>query len=174
MKTLLTFAVATLACVAIAQDMTMPPPPELKKLDFLHGSWKSEGKAMDPSGAEIKTSGKATCGKALRGMWVEFKTEENMGPGGDMAGALMLTYDPYKKKYTGAWFDSFSPQHLIVEGDFVGNKLVLTSNEIDMGPDGKMTFRVTYDPKSANHINFLLEMKMGDSWAPAMSIDYKK
>ena len=83
------------------------PPPELKKVEYFVGTWKSEGEMkpgpMGPGGKMIMTEHNQWMDG---GFFLTMQSEFTTGAMGSGSGMAFMGYDPGKKVYTYAEFNS--------------------------------------------------------------------
>ena len=106
MKRLLVIIVLALAvpCLAFGQPQTAQPPkpgPEVQKLAYTLGTWKTEGeaKAGNPFGPAGKFSGTGTCEWFAGGFHLVCRGEST-GPAGKATNLSIAGYDAEAKVYT--------------------------------------------------------------------------
>jgi len=102
MKRLLVIVVLALVvpCLAFAQATPPKPGPEVQKLAYYVGTWKSEGEAKASSfGPAGKFSGTDTCEWFAGGFHLMCRGE-GTGPQGKMTDLGIFAYDAEAKTYT--------------------------------------------------------------------------
>ncbi len=165
-------SLAALVCMSavIAQEMTMAPPPkELGWVEFLNGTWSADMTMMDPSGKASKGKGRIATRRSMGGMYFESDFSMKMD-GMDFYGKQLLSYDAQKKGFVAWWFDSVAPGAMEMHGNMDGKMLRMVSTPTPVpGMPEKVVFRVTYTKLSSARVDFKLEMKQGDTWAPMMN-----
>lgn len=172
MLTTLAFASVLMAA---PQDPMMSPIPkaELAAISFLTGRYTGTGTGDDGQGNSMKMTGTSN-GVMEFDRWLNLHTDFNMGPGGTLAGRMMLTYNSTNKEYEGVWFDNMTDAPLNAKGYTEGKYLVLFSDELEMMPGQKTIFKIVYSKESATAYRFTMKMKMGEQWLPMMDMNYKK
>ena len=108
---LLTMAVP---CLAFGQAQTAPPPkpgPEIQRLGFLVGTWKTEsGSSSSTTNWEWFVGGFGVVGR-----------EEGTDPGGKYSNLRVMTFDPVEKVYTHYMMTSVGPGGSLAKGTVAGN-----------------------------------------------------
>lgn len=154
-----------------AQEMSDQPPAELKKLEWLIGTWTGK---FDWSMEGMESSVDMTWTNSWDGTFM--KGVSTM----DMMGMMIketsyLAWDKGKNQYSMWTFTNFAPMPRIEHGKLEGDKVITISEPWDVGmPGGPTVSRATLIRLSANEMDFLLEFKMGDSWTKAASGRLKK
>lgn len=149
------------------------PTEELKKLDFLVGDYSGTEKiSFGPQTANSKSNSKGEM--MLGGRYLHTVVDYTIEGAPTMHGMHMLTYDPVKKSYECWWFDSETSAPMHLSGNFIGDKLVVTSDPTDMPGMGKVVIRTSWWKNGDKGVRFLLEMQQGDTWATMMDGDYHK
>lgn len=168
-------AMILLSSVALAgQGFELPPPPkELAKANFMLGKWRGTEKMPGMGGITAKASlvGK----KTLDNRYYETTHVMDMGKAGKLEGLHLLSYDAFKKQYRAFWFDSSSPGVMEMSGNFQGNKLIMISKPTEVpGMPAPLTMRATWTKHSNTKVDFLLQSKEGDKWAPMIEGTFRK
>ncbi|MBV9157166.1 MAG: DUF1579 family protein [Acidobacteriaceae bacterium] len=154
-------------CVAnYAQNPQMPQPaPELKKLDYFVGTWKTD--------AEMKASPNGPGGKMTatdHNEWMQgnfflmIHSNFSLGMGSGLEVGVM-GYDPVRKVYTYASYNSFG-EHETGTGTLDGDTWTWNSEQTGM-PGGKWR----YTQKILSPTSFSIKFEMapdGSTWATAM------
>src|SRR5258708_7668688 len=104
------FFVSILACTAAAaaQGPPMPAPgPELKKLDYFVGTWKSDAemKQMGSNAPSVKMSGEDRIEWMSGHFFLAIHSTETI-PGMHVLASGFMGYDPESKSYTMDIFNS--------------------------------------------------------------------
>ena len=134
MRKLLVIIVLALAvpCLAFGQAQTAQPPkpgPEVQKLAYSLGTWKTEGEAKaSPFGPAGKFSGTDTCEWFAGGFHLVCRGE-GTGPTGKMVSLSIFAYDVEAKAYTYYGISSV--------GESVSSKGSLAGNTWTWLADGK-------------------------------------
>lgn len=151
-----------IASTALAQVQMPTPLPEVKKLDYFVGAWKTEGNMKaGPYGPGGQVTGTDTA-EWMRGNFfivVHSNFKGAMGSGMELS---VLGYDPAKKVYT---FDSFnsSGEHETATGTLDGD--TWTWNSESQG----MKWRYTEKMLSPTSYNIKFEMAAPDgTWSTMM------
>lgn len=163
---------------AHAQGMpSVAPPPEMKAVDFMVGNFKGTANfymngQKSPSPCSVKSE------RALNDRYVHTMIDYQMKmqgmPDMKIAGMHMLTYDPAGKQYVAWWFDGTASTVMHMTGNFDGDKLVLVSDPTPMEPGGPAGVMRTTWWKKGSEVDYLLEMKQGDSWTTFMDGEFHK
>ncbi len=145
----------------------LPPAPEMKKLDFLIGSWKSVSKIYDKDGKIVRTVTSDDFGESsgyrlrsiMGGLYIESDPES------EFARSWYFFHKPDKKFYQASI--DFQGNFDILAGNFQGEKLVLT--EIMAKPHrdgGTIMWRRTYHNIAKKSFNVLMEYSRdkGKTW----------
>jgi hypothetical protein len=163
MKLMLTLiAAAALSACATAQQPNMEPAPELKKFEWMLGTWTAKI-SWDMEGQKFETD--TTMVNSWHGKF--FKSDWTM----DMMGAKMTEtvftgYDAASKKYKSITFTNFSSQPRFEDGEIKGDTFVSWTSQpwmVDGAPEAT-TARATFTKKSEKSAHFLLEFKQKDKW----------
>ena len=167
MKKLLIIVFIALAvpCLAFGQAQTVQPPkpgPEVQKLAYYVGTWKTEGEIKaGPFGPAGKLSSTDTCEWFAGGFHIVCRGE-GIGPSGKRTGLDILAYDAEAKAYTYCGISSF------VENE--GAKGSLTGNTWTWLWDGKAAgkaakYRYTEVQVSPTSYTFKVEYSVaGGPW----------
>lgn len=126
------------------------PPPELKKLEILLGSWTSNDHMFEsPFGPESNSTGKTTCKWVFNGMHLEGNHEFEMA-GKPMYGRSTWGWDPERKQYQIVWVDGTAPSAIVYNGAFSSdNTLVFYSTYMWQGKAVSEKLTYTFpDPDS--------------------------
>ncbi|MBX3119104.1 MAG: DUF1579 family protein [Fimbriimonadaceae bacterium] len=170
MKKLIGILVLFTSVLVSAQDhmMDMSPPKEVSKLDFMLGKWTGSYTSY-MEGMEMSMKGTIVTKKAVGGRYVQSDHTYSGKGMPEMSGMHMASYDPETKEYFGYWFDSTAPGAMEMRGNFMGATLRMVSKPTAVpGMPEPIVMRAWYTKVSATKIDFLLEMKMGNDWAPMM------
>jgi hypothetical protein len=133
--------------------------PELKKLDFLTGKSSSKGKMFLPGQAPADWTSRDSAAWMKGGNLLKTEsTSEFPGLGADETVEFMA-YDKEARVYRFWRFSSMEAMPTEASGNFEGNRLVMVTK-----PYMGQVYRATWEPKPANQVYFLLEMKAGDSY----------
>jgi len=166
--------VAAIGVVAWAQDLAPKPAPELAKIDYWVGDWTATLKTsfMGQTGT-MKSN--VTYKKVLGGLHLQGMHEYIMDPSMKMTGMHVISYDAANKHWVSYWFDQSEPGAMEMTGPFDGDKIVMVSKPTKtQSMPGEIVMRASYIKKSAKSMEFKLEMKEGDKWAPMMEGTYTK
>lgn len=151
------------------------PPVEVKKLDFLAGSWSADQKVYMPGSTTAQTSSALVqCQWVLLGRFLSYRYQTSFPGMGDFQGQMLFTYDPETKSYRSWWFDSMSSQVSESEGNFEGSKLIMVSKPEEVPGMGLTSMRTTFELKPGKEVYFLLEMKTGEKWEKMLEADFNK
>jgi len=120
MKRLSILIVLALSVPCMAQTAQPPAPgPEVQKLGYFLGTWKSEGESKaSPFGPAGKFSGIETCEWFAGGFQLVCRAEGTM-PGGKRTSLAILTYDGAAKAYT-SYSISSQGESMSVKGSLAG------------------------------------------------------
>lgn len=157
----LIMAAASFAQEEGAEDMMGPmgPPPEMKEIAFLVGTWDVAMEwRMTPESEWIPSPGKATYMYVLDGAAMHMNYSGEMGP--DMppfAGSMIQCYNREMKKWQSAWVDNMAAQISYYTGDMVGDTVTLSGEDIYGGQ--KMLSRV----RTFNHTETSFDWTMENS-----------
>lgn len=173
--TMLTSLALASVLLTSPQDPMMSPIPktELAALSFLTGRFTGTGTGDDGTGNAIKMTGTSN-GVMEFDRWLNLHADYDMGPGGQLDGRFLVTYNATKKEYVGTWFDNLSDVPLMAHGYVEGKYLVFFSDEFEMMPGQKTIFKIVYSKESASTYNFSIKAKMGNDWMQMMAMSYKK
>lgn len=174
MKKLILTAVFAAAAFGVQAQMGTPIPKEVEGCKFMLGVWEAD-MTMAFMGQESKGKAKVVNSMAVGGRFLRGDHQYEVPGMGTNHGMQMLTYDGGKKKWVSQWFDSTDAGFMEMEGDWVGNTMTLTSKPTPMaGSDQAMIMRAIYKKIDDKTMEFRLEMKQGDQFAPMMWGTYKK
>ena len=144
---------------------------EMKRLDFLLGSWK--GTETPSGGPDGKTPATISGDRVLGGTWLQLR--ERSGSGATATSNLrMLTYDPESKMYTAEWFSADRPTVVHFSGNFNGDTLILLSKPIPAASATTATYRATWAHPKKDQLTFLLEIQIAGKWTPVTECHYNK
>ncbi len=161
-RILISLMFATAATTAFAQQMPdLTPPAELKKLDWMIGTWTGT-MPMDMEGMKFDSVG--TMKIDMDGKFMRTVSVMDM-MGMKMTESMFLGYDSAKKQYVSWAYTNMSANPRIERGNFEGDRFVMTSDPwvMDMSPEASVS-RSTFLKKSATTALFTLEFKMADKW----------
>ena len=164
------FGIALCAATASFAQLSTEPPAELKKLDYLIGSWTGEGD-FAVSGLELKVKVETTT--SWDGQFIKQVSKMDFG--------MMVTtetmyigWDPKKSEYTAYAFTNSAPTPRIERGKLgEDGKLVMTSDPWEIMGQA-VASRATSWKKSDSEAGFILEMKMGEEWTKASEVTMKR
>ena len=132
------------------------PAPEVKRLAYNVGTWNMVGEAKPfgpmPGG---KLTGTEKCEWMSGGFFVTCHSQVTGGMG-PVKGVSFMGYDPNEKVYTYHAFNSMGDA-IEAKGTVNGDTWNWTS-ESKMGPDAKLSVRVTVKEVSPTEYTFKLEM----------------
>jgi hypothetical protein len=161
--------VAILACsvLAVGQGMPAPTPaPELKKLDYFVGTWKSEGELKPGSMGPGSQGGKfseVTHSNWMAGRFFLVENTTASGVMGHLVEVAYLGYDSQTKNYTYDAFNNLGEaEHS--KGTVEGDTWTWTSTENMGGQPMKGRFTITVTSPTAYSFKFEI--------APASGGDY--
>jgi hypothetical protein len=154
------------SAAAFAQAPQMPQPaPELKKLDYFVGTWKTDADMKaGPTGPASKVTGTDHFEWMQGNFFVLIHTTftSSMGSGVEMAA---MGYDPAKKVYTYTSFNSFG-EHETGTGTVEGDTWTWNS---DPNTSNGMKWRFTEKILSPTSYSIKFEMAPdGANWATVM------
>jgi len=165
MKRLLVIVVLLLAvpCLAFGQAQPPKPGPEVQKLAYYLGTWKSEGevKVGSPSHPAGKFSGTESC-EWFAGVFHLVCRGEGTGPRGKSTSMGILAYDTEAKVYTYYGISSL--------GETDSGKMTITGNTWTSTFEGKMAdkpanFRFSEVQESPTSYTFKFESSVaGGPW----------
>lgn len=145
------------ANVLSAQEEFPKPGPRQKLLAKMAGDWSSSVKFYPPGADEpVASKGEYKAEMSLGGYFL-ITTYKGAFGGDEFQGHGMTGYDPFEKKYTGAWADSMGPFIYQTEGQFDEAGRVYTETMEGPGPDGKpMKFHSVTRFEDENHMHYTL------------------
>ncbi len=171
MKRVFGIALLLVSAFVLAQDgmMSMTPPKEVAKLDFMTGRWSGTFTShMGPAEEAVKVTMVGKRSVSGRYIQCDYTMDSKSMP--NMSGLQLATYDESTKDYLAYWFDSTAAGAMEMHGNFMGNTLRFISKPTPMpGMDQPVVMRTWYTKVSATKVEFLLEMKQGDAWVPVMN-----
>lgn len=166
---ILLLALSGLTGSAVAQEMPVEPPAELKALAWQNGDWEGTVKWSMPgmegdSVMAFKVSFEGPFQKSVSTMEMQ---------GMKMIETGYLAWDAAKKEFVMWTFTNFAPMPRVERGHLNKEKMVMTSDPWEvMGQT--MVSRATMTKKSDKEMSFVLEFKMGDSFTKAAEGSFKK
>lgn len=161
---------AVLAVVpAFAQVPDTEPPAELKKLDWLTGTWTGSGN-MSMQGMEMSFSVKMT--NSWDGQFAKSVSEMDYGVM-KMTETLLMGWDAKKGQYFAAAYTNMAPMPRIEHGKLEGDSLVMVSEPWEVMGQAHVS-RATMKKVDATTLEFTLEFKNGEAWETASKITLKK
>lgn len=168
---------AMLAGVGAAQEHEMPrPQKEHEWLRQLVGEWDSEGEIVTgPTTPPLKTRGTES-GRMIGGFWALIESKGDF-MGQPFTGILTLGYDPTRKKYVGAWFDSVSTYLWKYEGtvDASGKVLTLdTEGPCHEAPGKTARYREVIEVKGKDHKVFTSSREKDGQWYTYLTFNYRR
>lgn len=155
-----------------------PKPTEQHRwLERLVGDWEITHVYTDESGKSVTLRSSETV-RSLDGIW--FLAEgEGETPGGSRAKhAIILGYDPDRKRFVGTWVGTPMTHQWIYDGELdpSGRELSLISEGPSMdGSGGTAVMKDVYEIVSPDHR--LLKgfvQKPDGSWEQFMTVDYRR
>lgn len=160
LRIVLSFVLA-LGIGAALSAQEMEPPAELKKFEWMVGSWVGTTK-YNMEGMEMESK------DSLEIRWDgQFLRLVNVGDMGamKMTETMFIGWDAASKKYKSWAFTNFSPTPRIETAESSGDKYVSVSEPWMVPGMAEATVsRFTMTKKSDTEVSFLLEFKEGDSW----------
>jgi Protein of unknown function (DUF1579) len=181
-------AILLIAASATAQDSTqsrdgaaggggmppMGPPPEMKELAGMLGTWTADFQMrMDEKAPWVTSPATLVVKSVLGGAGNEgVFTTSLMGM--EFVGISRISYNRNTKKWQSSWIDNMGAYQVHSEGDFKDGKLVLVGKDIWMGKEYLM--RETTTLKSATEVEWLMEASHdgGKTWYSNMKGTYTK
>ena len=157
MKSLLVIVVLVLAapCLASGQPQTAPPPkpgPEVLRLGYFVGTWKTESETVT---WEWFTGGFSLIGRV-----------EDSGPGGKSNELRIMTYDPDAHDYTHYRVTSTGPGGALMRGTVTGNTWLWQWDGTTSGKSAKYRFSIV--EVTPTSFTAKLEVSMADGpWTVA-------
>jgi hypothetical protein len=165
---IVTLASLLLAGAALAQMQPPPPAPELKKLDYFAGDWKTDAN-MKPSsygpGGQIAGEDHIQWMQGNYFLTIHSKfSSQSMGSGIEVA---IMGYDSRKKQYTYESFNSFG-EHEVATGTLDADGKVWSWSSAADSPD-PMKWRFTQTVLSPTSYKMKFEMSQdGSNWSSVM------
>jgi hypothetical protein len=164
--TFVAILVSAAAVWAQAQMQPSKPGPELKKLDYFAGDWKTEGKMTAEPGMSGGTFNATDHARWLDGGFFLVTHTKFSAPFGSGTEIEIMGYDANTKVYTFDMFNSMG-QHEIARGSVNGNTWTWTS-ELKAG-DQTFKSRFVENILSANSYQLRFEMSPdGTNWSTVM------
>jgi hypothetical protein len=160
--------VAVLACVALAAAQGPPPKPtpapEVKKLDYFAGTWKSEGELKPgPFGPGGKLSG-VDHNEWMAGHFFLVFHSTNASPMGHVAGTAYMGYSTEDKAYTYDAFNSMGEaEH--AKGTVEGDTWTWTSTEKMGGQVMKGRYTITVASPTSYSFKFEVAPEGGSDYS---------
>lgn len=154
------FVMALSVCAGVlAQEME--PPAELKKFEWMVGSWEGSTK-YNMEGMDMES--KDTMDIRWDGQFLRITNVGDMGPM-KMTETMFISWDAASKKYKSWSFTNFAPTPRIETAEAMGDKFVSISEPWSVPGMAEATVsRFTMTKKSDTEVSFLLEFKEGDKW----------
>lgn len=159
-----TLILSVLSLVAItAQAQLAPVPEEMKKLEWMVGTWAGKVKwtmtGMDPMDGEMSMT------NTMEGPFMKQVSKTEM-MGMTMVETGYVGWDAKKKQYMTWTFTNFSSDPRVEVGQMKGDVMVFNCDGWDVM--GQVTIsRATMTKKSAKEVAFLLEFKENGKWTKA-------
>ena len=154
---------------AVAQP-SMEAPAEVKKLDWMLGTWKGDFNWVQEG---MKSEGTMTYTSVMDGQFQRTTSVIEM-MGMKMTESSFMGWDAKKKKYFMYTFSNFSPMPRIDWGDLVGDKMVLISEPWDTGQGEPTISRGTMSKDGADSASLLLEFKIAGKWTKVGEGKFKR
>jgi hypothetical protein len=161
---LLIILLCSIAVSAQAQMEAPKPAPELKKLDYFAGNWKTEGDMKPgPGYPGGKVSG-VDHYEWMKGSFFVVGHSDFKATAGDGTELSVMGYDATEKVYTYAAFNS-GGQRETAKGTFEGDTWTWNSNETMGGMHSRYIVKIL----SPTSYTFKFELSQdGTTWLPAM------
>ena len=143
------------------------PPPELKKLSVLEGSWQEKTHVhAGMMGAETDYTGKSQFKWDFNGMHLVGSHNYQMR-GKPMTGHSVWGWDYEQKKYQLVWMSGMTPTTSVYYGSFAGDSTLVLYSTFMMG--GKaVTEKVTYVFSGKDSYTFTMESDLSGTMGKAM------
>lgn len=169
MRSLAFVSVLALCTASFAQLPDLNPPAEVKKFDWLVGTWTGEAK-FNFGGMELDVRTKMTV--SYEGQFLRSVSLNDYGMI-QATETMYLGWDAARGEYVSWSFSNMAPLPRIERGKLEGDKLVMVSDPWGiMGQD--VVSRGTIAKISDSKASLMLEMKAGDSWEQATEIQMTK
>jgi len=157
--------------------MKPEPQKEHEWLQKLVGEWTFEGEVtMEPGKGPEKFTGTETV-RPLGDYWILIDCQSKMASGSETM-AIVIGFDPQKKRFVGAYIASMMPQLWIYDGSLNADEKVLTLNTEgpDMTAEGKMTqFKDVMEIKGDDHRVLTSQMLDEDGkWRKMLTIHFRR
>lgn len=166
--TLSTGFITLVAAISVQAQMGQPAPaPELKKLDFMTGTWTAEGTVNPGPGMPAGKFSETTHGEWMEGNYFLIEhSDGDMGPMGKFKELAAMGYDSDRKVYTYTAFNSMG-QAESSTGTVDGDTWTWLSDE-HMGGNA-MKGRFTMKVLSATSYTMKFELSQdGTNWMTGM------
>lgn len=170
-----------LVCVpAAAQDPVLPTAPdaeavtaEMKKLDFMVGTWEGDEKWWVGPGEPTIVKGKIIATVEGSGRFLVSRYDEKGTPLGDMSGVSITTYDPEEKEYKLWEFNAYA-NAVAATGSFEDDVFVVTMDTESMGQ--KMKLKFFYKKLSDTEYELKIDVSFDDgtTWLKSVEAVFKK
>jgi hypothetical protein len=159
---------ALLSAVLLQAQAPPPPAPELKKLDFMTGTWTAEGTftAGPPGTAPTKFSETSHAEWMDGSYFLVEHSDSDLGPMGKSKELSIMGYDSARKVYTYNAFDSMG-QAETSTGSVDGDTWTWTSDE----HYGGMTMKGRFTMKVLSPTSYTMKFELsqdGTNWMTAM------
>ena len=167
----LVMCAAVLVSVAVAEESgkqmpasmdehPMGPPPEMKEIAFLEGTWDVAMKwRMTPDDEWTPAPGTATYMYVLDGAAMHMNYSGEMGPNmPPFSGSMIQCFDSETKLWQSVWVDNMGAKIVYYTGSKVGDTVTLTADMVYQGQPTKN--RVT----TFNHSATSFDWQMEDSY----------
>ena len=173
MRSVLCCGLLALAVLGQAQGHDIKPAEALAKIDFMKGHWTGE-QNFNTGGAPMVGTATDEVSEAIGGRYLEERLSTTL-PGRKPSDTRhFITFDPAAGSYKAYWFNDSSVGAMELEGQMVGDSLVLTSKPTKTGAGQSSVMRATYSSPSADKLVFKLELQQGDDWQLLFTSTYSK
>jgi hypothetical protein len=156
--------VCLLAATAQAQMEAPKPAPELKKLDYFVGNWKTDGDMKPVAGSPGGKFSAMDRDEWMKGGFFIVAHSDFKSVMGDGTELSVMGYDPAEKVYTYAAFNSRG-EHETAKGTIDGDTWTWLSNETMGGMHSRFIMKIL----SPTSYSFKFELSQdGTTWISAM------
>lgn len=169
MRYLALLCLFVLGTAALAQP-SMAPPAEIRKLDWMLGTWEGSFN-WDMEGTKSVATMKMVID--IDGQFQRQVTTMEMS-GMKITETAYLGWNAEKKKYGMYTFTNFSPEPRIEWGDEKNGEMIFFSEPWNSGMPEKTSSRATLKKLNDKEVSMVLEFRAGDKWTKVADGTFKK
>lgn len=169
MRAFVALLAVSLSALACPQLPDLNPPPEVKALEWMVGTWKGKSE-FSFGGMDMEVSTSMAC--SFEGQFLKTVSTNDYGMV-QMTETMYTGWDAEKGEYVSWAFTNISPVPRVERGKMEGGVATFVSEPWGiMGQD--MVSRTTVQKLSPDKLKFTLEFKAGDGWEKAADMELTK